>query len=141
MKHLSFLLSKRWLLVDAKNMKLGRLASKIIELLRGKHKSTYCPYLNSGDKVVVINISYLLFSSKKLMSKKYFYHTGYPGGLKMILMKNKSYIDILRFAIKKMMPKKKKLTKKQLNNLYLYSEDNYKKLTQKPQFINILRNE
>ncbi len=101
-------LAPKWLVVDAKAQILGRAASQIASLLIGKHKPHFSPHLNLGDYVVVINAAHILLSGNKLQDKQYHRHTGYPGGLKSTkaiqLMKNKP-TEIMRLAIKRMLPK------------------------------------
>jgi len=108
--------------IDATNKVLGRLASKIAILLQGKHKPNFVPYLNTGDKVIVINTDKMKITGKKLKKKVYYRHSGYPGGLKKItleeLMKKDSR-EVLKKAVWGMLPKNK-LRKQRIKNLKLY---------------------
>ena len=105
-----------WILIDAQDLIVGRLASYISKVLRGKDKSQYTPHMDNGDFVVVTNIEKIKFTGKKFSNKKYYRHTGYPGGIKettpssLILNKPES---ILKLAVKRMMPRGP-LAKKQL---------------------------
>ncbi len=101
-------LAPQWLLVDVKTQSLGRAASQIVPLLRGKHKAHFSPHLDLGDYVVVINAAHVRLSGNKLREKLYYHHTGYPGGLKSanaqrLLEENPT--ELMRLAIKRMLPK------------------------------------
>ena len=99
---------RKWYVVDADGMVLGRLASQVAAILRGKHKPIYTPHCDTGDHVIIINAGKVVLTGKKLDNKKYYHHTGYPGGLK-----ETSYRDLLSKkpefavyeAIRRMMPK------------------------------------
>ena len=73
--------AKQWLLIDAENVVLGRLASNVSKILRGKHKANYTPHVDCGDNVVIINAEKVKLTGNKLSDKKYYWHTGYPGGI------------------------------------------------------------
>jgi len=111
-----------WLLIDAENAVVGRLAAYISVVLRGKNKSQYTPHMDNGDFVVVTNIEKIKFTGKKFKNKKYYRHTGYPGGLKTTtpsLLINKKPEEILKLAVKRMLPGGP-LAKKQLSKLKMY---------------------
>ena len=117
-------IKKNWYLVNAANIAVGRLASFISKILRGKNKATFNPHIDNGDFVVVTNIDKIKFTGKKFKEKKYFRHTGHPGGIKEITPlrlkgKNKSH-EILKLAVKRMLPGGP-LAKKQLTKLKIYS--------------------
>ena len=127
-----------WYLINAKNIAVGRLASFISMVLRGKNKANFNPHIDNGDFVVVTNIDKIKFSGKKLKEKKYFKHTGYPGGIKetspiILREKNKSQ-EILKLAVKRMLPGGP-LAKKQLTKLKIYNGDEHPHEIQKPQII------
>ena len=127
-----------WYLINAKNIAVGRLASFISMVLRGKNKANFNPHIDNGDFVVVTNIDKIKFSGKKFKEKKYFKHTGYPGGIKetspiILREKNKSQ-EILKLAVKRMLPGGP-LAKKQLTKLKIYNGDEHPHETQKPQII------
>ena len=108
-----------WLLIDAENAVVGRLAAYISKVLRGKNKSQYTPHMDNGDFVIVTNIEKIRFTGKKFNKKKYYRHTGYPGGIKMTtpyMLINKKPEEILKLAVKRMLPDGP-LAKKQLSKL------------------------
>ena len=132
-------IKKDWYLINAQDAAVGRLAAFISKVLRGKNKSTYNPHIDNGDFVVVTNIEKIKFSGKKFKNKKYFRHTGHPGGIKettplTLKEKNKTQ-DILRLAVKRMLPSGP-LGKKQLTKLKIYSGETHPHDVQKPKIIN-----
>ena len=111
-----------WILIDAKNAIVGRLAAFISTVLRGKNKSQYTPHMDNGDFVVVTNIEKIRFTGNKFQNKKYYRHTGYPGGIKTSSpesLSNKKPEEILKLAVKRMLPGGP-LAKKQLTKLKMY---------------------
>ena len=132
-------IKKDWYIINAENAAVGRLASYISKVLRGKNKPTFNPHIDNGDFVVVTNIDKIKFTGKKFKEKKYFKHTGHPGGIKEISPlglknKNKSQ-EILKLAVKRMLPGGP-LAKKQLTKLKIYSGDKHPHETQNPKVIN-----
>ena len=132
-------IKNNWYLVNAKDLVVGRLAAYISLVLRGKNKPQYNPNQDNGDFVIVTNIEKLKFTGKKFENKKYYKHTGHPGGIKSInpknlTEKNKSQ-DILKFAVKRMLPGGP-LAKKQLSKLKMYYGDKHPHETQNPVEIN-----
>jgi len=132
-------IKNNWYLVNAKDLVVGRLAAYISMVLRGKNKPQYNPHQDNGDFVIVTNIEKLKFTGKKFENKKYFKHTGHPGGIKSInpknlTEKNKSQ-DILKFAVKRMLPGGP-LAKKQLSKLKIYYGDKHPHEIQNPVEIN-----
>ncbi len=132
-------IKNNWYLVNAKDLVVGRLAAYISLVLRGKNKAQYNPNQDNGDFVIVTNIEKLKFTGKKFENKKYYKHTGYPGGIKSInpknlTEKNKSQ-DILKFAVKRMLPSGP-LAKRQLSKLKMYYGDKHPHETQNPVEIN-----
>ena len=128
-------LKNNWYLVNADNVIVGRLAAFISKLLRGKNKPQFNPNIDNGDFVIVTNIEKIKFTGKKFTNKKYYRHTGYPGGIKEtkpinLQEKNKSQ-DILKFAVKRMLPGGP-LAKKQLGKLKMYYGDKHPHSTQTP---------
>ena len=115
-------IKNNWLLIDAENLVVGRLAAYISVVLRGKNKSQYTPNMDNGDFVVVTNIEKIRFTGNKFKNKKYYRHTGYPGGIKSstpaFLMEKKPE-EILKLAVKRMLPGGP-LAKKQLSKLKIY---------------------
>ena len=129
---------KDWYIIDAQNAAVGRLASFISKVLRGKNKSTFNPHIDNGDFVVVTNIDKIKFSGKKFKEKKYYRHTGHPGGIKETspenLKKRNKTEEILKLAVKRMLPGGP-LAKKQLTKLKIYNGDKHPHENQKPKEI------
>ena len=131
-------IKKNWYLINAENAAVGRLAAFISKVLRGKNKPTFNPHMDNGDFVVVTNIEKIRFTGKKFKEKKYFKHTGHPGGIKertplILKEKNKSQ-EILKLAVKRMLPGGP-LAKKQLSKLKIYSGEKHPHDVQKPKVI------
>ena len=129
---------KDWYVINAQNAAVGRLASYISKVLRAKNKPTFNPHIDNGDFVVVTNIDKIKFSGKKFTNKKYYRHTGHPGGIKestpsFLKEKNKSG-EILKLAVKRMLPGGP-LAKKQLTKLKIYNGDNHPHNDQKPKVV------
>ena len=130
---------QNWFLINAENAAVGRLAAYISMVLRGKNKATYNPHIDNGDFVVVTNIDKIKFTGKKFTNKKYYRHTGHPGGIKestpsFLKEKNKTE-EILKLAVKRMLPGGP-LAKKQLTKLKIYNGNEHPHEMQKPQVIN-----
>ena len=123
-----------WYIVNAEDKVLGRLASKVATILRGKHKPTYVPHSDVGDYVIVINAAKVRLTGKKLEQKVYYHYSGYPGGLKETrlsdLMK-KSPEEVIKRAVKGMLPKNK-LGRKMLTKLKVYPDKEHHQEAQKP---------
>ena len=116
-----------WYLIDGNDAVVGRLASIIAKILRGKHKTTYTPHMDNGDFVVVKNIENIKFTGNKFQDKKYYKHTGHPGGIKETTpekLNNKKPGEVLKLAVKRMLPGGP-LAKKQLTKLKMYSGDKH----------------
>ena len=128
-----------WYLVNAENLVVGRLASYISLVLRGKNKSKFNPNQDNGDFVIVTNVEKIKLSGKKFENKKYYKHTGYPGGIKEItpyeLKKRNRSHDVLKFAVKRMLPGGP-LAKKQLSKLKMYYGEKHPHSSQNPVEIN-----
>ena len=123
-----------WYEIDAKNAVVGRLATVISKIIRGKNKTTYTPHMDHGDFVVVKNIEQIKFTGKKFQNKKYFRHTGYPGGIKETTPEKlnlKKPGESLKLAVKRMLPGGV-LGKKQLTKLKIYSGENHPHSAQNP---------
>ena len=132
-------IKKEWYVIDAENAVVGRLAAYISKVLRGKNKSSFNPHIDNGDFVIVTNIDKIRFSGKKFKDKKYYRHTGFPGGIKettplLLKEKNKSE-QILKLAVKRMLPGGP-LAKKQLTKLKIYNGKDHPHEIQKPKIIN-----
>ena len=130
-------IKNNWVLINAENAIVGRLAAFISKVLRGKNKNQYTPNMDTGDFVIVTNIDKIKFTGKKFDNKKYYRHTGYPGGIKIttpsILFKEQPE-KILKLAVKRMLPGGA-LAKKQLSKLKIYKGDKHPHETQKPKVI------
>lgn len=123
-----------WLLVDAKDIPLGRAASQIVTLLRGKHKPIFTPHLDTGDFVIVINAEQVKLTGAKLKDKYYYHHTGYPGGLKAVQAEKlleKKPTELLRLAVKRMLPRNA-LNRKIIHKLKIYAGSEHPHQAQKP---------
>ncbi len=135
-------IKKDWYLINAEDAAVGRLAAFISKILRGKNKSIFNPHIDNGDFVVVTNIEKIKFSGKKMESKKYYKHTGHPGGIKSTtpsILKNKNKAeDILKLAVKRMLPGGP-LAKKQLTKLKIYKGSSHPHDMQKPKTIDFIK--
>ena len=132
-------LSPSWYEIDATDAVVGRLATVISKIIRGKNKATYTPHMNSGDFVVVKNIEQIKFTGKKFQNKKYFKHTGHPGGIKEITpqkLREKKPGEILKLAVKRMLPTGV-LGKEQLSKLKIYSGNSHPHTAQNPKVIEL----
>ena len=128
-----------WYEIDAKNAVVGRLASIISKIIRGKNKTTFTPHMDDGDFVVVKNIEHIRFTGKKFQNKKYYRHTGYPGGIKEITpekLHKKKPGEVLKLAVKRMLPGGV-LGKKQLTKLKIYSGNDHPHSAQNPKIIDL----
>jgi len=125
-----------WLLVDAKGQTLGRLASQVAHLLRGKNKVIFTPHVDTGDFVVIVNAAHVKLTGNKLRDKLYYRHTGYPGGLKAIMAERlleQKPTELVRLAVKRMLPRSP-LTRKILHTkLKIYADGQHPHQAQKPQ--------
>ena len=130
-------LKNNWYLVNAKNLVVGRLAAYISKVLRGKNKAVYDPQQDNGDFIIVTNVDKIKFTGKKLNNKKYYRHTGYPGGIKSTtpnLLMNKKPEEVLKLAVKRMLPGGP-LAKKQLSKLKMYKGNKHPHEIQNPKEI------
>jgi large subunit ribosomal protein L13 len=131
-------IKKDWYIINAENAAVGRLAAFISKVLRGKNKATYNPHMDNGDFIIVTNIDKIKFSGKKFNDKKYYRHTGHPGGIKETTpstLKGSNKTDqILKLAVKRMLPGGP-LAKKQLTKLKIYNGSNHPHEIQKPKII------
>ena len=128
-----------WYEIDAKNAVVGRLATIISKIIRGKNKNTYTPHMDHGDFVVVKNIEQIKFTGKKFQNKKYYKHTGHPGGIKETTpekLKEKKPGEILKLAVKRMLPTGV-LGREQLSKLKIYSGDSHPHTAQNPKVIEL----
>jgi large subunit ribosomal protein L13 len=126
---------RKWYLVDANGKTLGRLAARVALLLRGKHKPTFTPHVDTGDHVVVINASKITLTGPKFKTKTYTHHTGYPGGLKSVTAEHlhaKKPTELVERAIKGMLPKTP-LGKQMARKLKVYAGSDHPHQAQRPE--------
>lgn len=130
---------REWLLVDATDMTLGRLASEIAQILKGKRKPVYTTHIDTGDFVIVVNASKIKVTGKKLTDKKYFRHTGHPGGLREVTLEvqlAKHPERVIEHAVKGMLPKNT-LGRAMGMKLHVYAGPEHKHQAQKPRLITL----
>ena len=131
--------NKEWFVVDAEGQTLGRMASKVAKVLRGKYKTNFTPHADCGDNVIIVNAGKIVMSGKKMSDRQIFSHTGYPGGQKRISpseMLAKDETSVVRHAVKGMLPKNK-LGAAILRNCFIYAQDNHDHEAQKPKVLNL----
>jgi len=131
--------SKRWYLVDAEGVVLGRMASKIAHILRGKNKPFYSPHQDAGDFIIVVNAEKVKLTGKKMEQKSYFRHSGYPGGVtdmpvSMVLQRHPE--RVVEFAVKRMLPKNA-LGRKMFTKLKVYAGSDHPHMAQQPQTLEL----
>jgi large subunit ribosomal protein L13 len=130
---------RNWYVVDAENKVLGRLASELAKILRGKHKPQFTPHVDTGDYVIVVNAEKVSLTGNKLKDKVYYSHSGYPGGIKSVTaedLKAKKPEDLIRFAVKGMLPKNR-LGRKLFKKLKVYAGGEHPHQAQEPKPIDI----
>ena len=134
-------INNNWYEIDAKNAVIGRLAAIITKIIRGKNKTTFTPHMDNGDFVVVKNIEHAKFTGKKFQDKKYYRHTGYPGGIKVTTpekLHEKKPDEALKLAVKRMLPGGV-LGRKQLLKLKIYSGNDHPHTAQNPKVIELAK--
>ena len=127
-------IQREWYVVDAEGQTLGRLASRIAPILKGKHKPTYTPHLDCGDFVIIVNAEKVRVTGRKLDQKLYYHHSGYPGGLKSISLRDQldRYPErVLEAAVWGMLPKNK-LGRRMVKKLKVYAGDSHPHQAQQP---------
>ena len=133
-------INKEWFVVDAEGLVLGRLAVVIANRLRGKHKVGYTPHMACGDNIIVVNCEKVVLTGNKRTQKTYYWHTGYPGGIKSTtpekILTGKTPSKVIQLAVKRMIPKGP-LGRKVLKQLHIYSGNEHPYEAQKPQVIDI----
>ena len=131
--------NSKWYEIDAENAVVGRLAAVISKIIRGKNKTTFTPHIDNGDFVIVKNIQKIKFTGKKFQNKKYYRHTGHPGGIKVSTPEKlfeKKPEDVLKLAVKRMLPTGV-LGKKQLSKLKIYVGNEHPHSSQNPEILEI----
>ena len=133
-------IEKKWVLIDAAGLVVGRMASQIALILRGKHKPTYTPHMDCGDNVIVINAAKVVLTGKKMTDKKYYRHTGYPGGIKETtparIIEGKFPGRVIMKAVERMLPGGP-LARKQLTNLKVFAGPEHRHGAQNPTVLDI----
>jgi large subunit ribosomal protein L13 len=131
---------KKWLLIDAEGLVVGRLASIIANRLRGKHKAIYTPHVDCGDNVIVINADKVRFTGRKLTQKMYYRHTGYPGGIKEIradkVLDGRFPERVLEKAVERMVPRGP-LGRQQMRNLRIFKGTEHPHVAQNPEVLDV----
>jgi large subunit ribosomal protein L13 len=131
--------ARNWYLVDAEGKNLGRLATQIADTLRGKNKPQFTPHVDTGDFVVVVNAEKIVVTGKKLDDKKYYRHSGYPGGLKERTLREqleRRPTEVIRIAVKGMLPRNK-LARQQLTKLKVYAGPEHPHVAQAPKTLEV----
>ena len=134
-------IKNNWLLIDATDAIVGRLAAFISKTIRGKNKPSFTPHMNDGDFVIVKNVEKIKFTGNKFKNKKYFRHTGHPGGIKETTpekLSAKKPEEILKLAVKRMLPAGP-LAKKQMSKLKIYRGDKHPHEVQNPKVISLIQ--
>jgi len=129
----------KWFIVDAQGKTLGRLASQVAHVLRGKHKPVFTPHVDCGDNVIVVNAAKIHVTGRKIVQKKYYRHSGYPGGFKEIALRdqmNKFPERVIEHAIRGMLPKNR-LGRQMYTKLKVYSGPNHPHQAQKPETLEV----
>jgi len=131
---------KKWVVIDAENLVLGRLASLIANRLRGKHKATFTPHVDDGDHVIVINAEKVALTGKKYQDKIYYWHTGYPGGIKQRtarqIIEGRFPERVIEKAVERMIPRGP-LGRRQMKNLRIYAGATHPHEAQQPQILDV----
>ena len=131
--------ARNWYIIDADGLPLGRLASKVSHMLRGKHKAIYTPHIDCGDFVIVVNASKVNLTGSKLDKKIYYDHSGYPGGLRertARVMREKYSTEMIERAVKGMLPKGR-LGRQMYKKLFVYEDENHPHMAQQPETLNL----
>jgi large subunit ribosomal protein L13 len=132
---------KKWVVIDAKDLVLGRLASLIANRLRGKHKASYTPHVDCGDYIIVVNAEKVHLTGNKLLDKKFYWHTGYPGGIKERsigqILKGKHPERVIKKAVERMVPRGP-LGRTIMSNLKIYAGLDHPHVAQNPEVLNVV---
>lgn len=132
---------KKWIVIDAEGLVVGRLATIIATRLRGKHKPAYTPHIDCGDHVVVVNAEKVVFTGNKMSDKKFYWHTGYPGGIKERTMEKiigGAHPDrVITKAVERMMPKESPLAREQMTHLRVYAGPEHPHTAQQPEILDV----
>ncbi len=132
-------IQRDWYVIDAQGQTLGRLATRVATLLRGKHKPIYTPHVDCGDYVVIVNAEKIHVTGQKMTQKKYYRHSGYPGGIKEVTLRDqlRKFPDrVIEAAVRGMLPRNR-LGRRMFKKLKVYSGPNHPHEAQKPQSMNL----
>ena len=133
-------IEKKWILVDAEGVVLGRLASRVATILRGKHKASYTPHMDCGDNVIIINAGKVALTGRKVADKRYYWHTGYPGGIKertaAQILEGAHPERVVTKAIERMVPRGP-LGRQQMKNLRVYAGAEHPHEAQSPEVLDV----
>ena len=133
-------IDKKWIIIDAEGVVLGRLASIVAMRLRGKHKATFTPHMDMGDNVIVINADKVQITGKKRTERQYYRHTGYPGGIRSTtaddILTGKHPERVVQLAVKRMLPGNR-LSRKQMTNLRVYAGTEHPHEAQQPEVLDV----
>ncbi len=131
---------KKWVLIDAEGLVVGRLASLVANRLRGKHKATFTPHVDDGDNVIIINAEKVVLTGNKYADKKYYWHTGHPGGIKertaRQILEGRFPERVIEKAIERMIPRGP-LGRRQMKNLRVYAGSNHQHEAQQPEVLDV----
>ena len=133
-------IEKKWVLIDAEGVVLGRLASQVAKILRGKHKPSFTPHMDCGDNVIIINAGRVKLTGKKLTDKKFYWHTGYPGGIKertMGQILEGSYPERVVVKAVERMITRNNLGRQQMKNLRVYAGSEHPHEAQQPEVLDL----
>lgn len=128
-------IERKWYVIDAEGQTLGRLSTEVASILRGKHKPTYTPHVDTGDYVIIINAGKVELTGNKLSQKVYYRHTGHPGGIKEVTageLRDTYPVRLIENSVKGMLPKNS-LGDKQLSKLFVYENDTHPHAAQQPE--------
>lgn len=132
---------KKWVVIDGEGLVVGRLAAFVATRLRGKHKPMFTPHIDCGDHVIVVNAEKVVFTGAKMKDKKFYWHTGYPGGIKERTMEKiiggKHPERVLENAVRRMMPKDSPLARGQMTHLRVYAGPEHPHTSQAPEAIDV----
>lgn len=133
-------ITRKWLIIDAKDLVLGRLATIVAKILRGKHKAIFTPHLDCGDNVIIINAEKIHLTGKKMATKPYYWHTGYPGGIKSRtadqIIKSNHPERVLENAIERMITRSP-LGRDQMRKLHIYKGESHPHQAQQPEIFDV----
>jgi len=136
-------IKKEWLVIDADGIVLGRLASYVAKVLRGKHKATFTPHMDTGDNVVIVNAGKVKLTGRKRGKKVYYYHTGYPGGIKERsaehILSGEHPERVFKKAVERMLPKDSPLARQQMKKLHVYAGAEHPHSAQQPKSVDFAK--